>query len=98
MRMREVPAMARDNRLRQTPSESPATPGRFALLRSPLALLTAAILVVAAAAFLAVGQLAGLGREGSRSEPAFLTTKLGAPQRSGTLVRKPAPTLDVRID
>jgi len=44
--------MARDNGLRHTNSKSPASPGRFALLRSPLVARTAAILAFTAAATL----------------------------------------------
>src|SRR3954447_23056608 len=78
--------MARDNRLRPDASQSPATSGRFALLRSPLVVRTAAILAFTAAPFLAVDHLAGLGGGRSQSEPAFLTKELGAPQRSISLV------------
>src|SRR4051812_12321335 len=89
--------MARDNRLRHTPSESPAPSGRFAVLRSVSATRTVAILAFAAAAFIVVAHLAGLGGGRNHSEPAFLTKELGAPQRSGTLVRKPAPNTKVTI-
>src|SRR5438067_1246524 len=89
--------MARDKRLRHTQSESSAPSGRFAVLRSVSATRTVAILAFAAAAFLVVAHLAGLGSGRNHSEPAFLTKELGAPQRSGTLVRKPAPNTKVTI-
>src|SRR5947208_16830724 len=90
--------MARNSELRQPPSGSPATTGRFALLRSRSLVTTAAIFaIVAAAAFLAVYQLAGSGGGKAHPEPAYLTAELGAPQRSASLVRKPAPGLQVAI-
>src|SRR4051794_35201560 len=89
--------MARDNGLRHTNSESPGTPGRFAFVRSVSPVRTAAIVTILAAAFLAVHHLAGGSGQKAHPEPAFLTTELGAPQRSATLVRRPAPRTTVTI-
>ncbi len=89
--------MARDSGLRQTPRESPAQPGRFALLRSLSPTRLAAALAVVAAAFLAVYHLAGDAGK-APAEPAFLTSALGAPQRSASFVRKPAPSIKVKIE
>lgn len=90
--------MARDNELRDTQSESPATTGRSAFLQSVSPVHIAAILAILAAAPVAVWQLAGVG--GNRKvppQPRLLTTALGAPQRSAPLVRKPASTEHVTI-
>src|SRR4051794_8365905 len=89
--------MARDNGLRHTNSESPGTPGRFAFVRSLSPVRTAAIVTILAAAFLAVHHLAGGSGQKAHPEPAFLTTELGAPQRSATLVRRPDPSTTVTI-
>src|SRR3954471_672 len=89
--------MARDNGLRHTTSQSPASPGRFAFVRSLTPVRTAAILTILAAAFLAVYHLAGTGSQKAHSEPGFLTAELGAPQHSAPFVRKPAPNTTVTI-
>ena len=90
--------MARDSRLRPHESESPARTGRFALPQSISRVHVVAILTIMAAAFVAVWQFAGLGGDRSTGSSAFLTKTLGAPQRSVSLVRNPAPGLQVAVD
>src|SRR5262249_21796036 len=89
--------MARKRGLRQPDGESPVKTGFFALARSVSPVHVAAILAILAAAFLAVYYLAGIGGGKAHAEPAYLKGALGAPQRSASLDRRPAPAIRVKI-
>ncbi len=87
--------MEKDKRVRQLQGESSAKAGHFIFPHTVSQIHAAAILALAAAVFLAVYLLVGLGGGTTHQEPSFLTNALGAPHRSASLVRKPAP--DVRV-
>lgn len=89
--------MARQTRLRQEVPGRPASAGRFVVPHVLFPVLIAAILAVTAVTVLAVHELAGSSNTNRTTAPAFLTKQLGAPQARSSLVRKPAPDVNLGL-
>src|SRR5687767_4394110 len=88
--------MARENRTHHTQEARPADAGRRAAFEAISPTHIAAILAIVAAGFLLVWQVA-VGDSPRKETPQYLTTALGAPQRTAPLVRKPSRNLRVAI-